>query len=58
MSAYRTTIAVLAFVFIALGVAMVVQTVRHGGGSGYLIGPLFVALGLGRLYLLHRRPRL
>jgi len=38
-----------------IGIAIVVQTARHGGGLGYLIGVLFVALGVGRLYLLKRR---
>ena len=42
-------------VFIALGVALVVQTVRAGGGIGYLLGGLFVALGAGRVFLLHTR---
>ena len=42
-------------VFVVLGVALVVQTARVGGGIGYLLGALFVALGVGRLYLLHTR---
>jgi hypothetical protein len=42
-------------VFVALGVALVVQTARAGGGIGYLLGGLFVALGAGRVYLLHTR---
>jgi hypothetical protein len=48
---------VLAFsvTFMAIGVALVVQTARTGGALGYLLGLLFVALGLGRLYLLRRR---
>ena len=43
---------VFAAVLIALGVALVVQTARAGGGVGYLLGVLFVGLGAGRLYLL------
>jgi hypothetical protein len=49
---------VLAFGLIAvgLGIALLVETAALGGGStGYLLGTLFVALGLGRLYLLRRR---
>ena len=46
---------VFAAVLIALGVALVVQTARAGGGVGYLIGVLFVGLGAGRLYLLRAR---
>jgi hypothetical protein len=42
-------------VFIALGIALMVQTARSGGGVGYLLGGLFVALGVGRMYLLHTR---
>lgn len=53
MSAYRAGVAVFAVVFVGLGIAMVVVTATHGGGVvGYLLGPLFVAVGLGRLYLL------
>jgi hypothetical protein len=43
-------------VTIALGVAMLLFTVRHGGGIGVVLGVLFVAAGAGRLYLT-RRPR-
>ena len=48
---------VFAAVLIGLGVAIFVQTARVGGGVGYLIGVLFVALGLGRLYLFRARQR-
>jgi hypothetical protein len=50
--------AVLAFgvVAIGLGVALIAETAAAGGGTvGYLVGVLFVALGLGRIYLLRRR---
>lgn len=46
---------VFAVVFVALGIALVVQTARAGGSLGYLLGVLFVALGAGRLYLVRRR---
>jgi hypothetical protein len=46
-----------AAVLIGLGAALVVQTARVGGGVGYLLGVLFVALGAGRLYLLRSRQR-
>jgi len=52
---YRRGVAYFGVVSIALGVALLVQTARAGGGIGYLFGVLFVALGLGRLYLLRRR---
>ena len=52
---YRTATAVFGVVAIGIGIAILVQTVRLGGGIGYVIGVLFVALGAGRLYLLWRR---
>jgi hypothetical protein len=48
-------VVLFAAAFIALGIALVVQTARAGGGVGYLLGALFVALGAGRLYLQRRR---
>jgi hypothetical protein len=42
---------VFSAVFVCVGVALVVQTARVGGGVGYLLGVLFVALGIGRGYL-------
>ena len=51
----RSTLA-FGVISVGLGIARVIVTAVHGGGSlGYLLGPLFVALGLGRLYLLRRR---
>jgi hypothetical protein len=56
VSFYRSSIAVFGVVFVGIGIALVVVTAIHGGGAvGYLIGVLFVALGLGRLYLLRAR---
>jgi hypothetical protein len=52
---YRGMTALFGVAAIGIGIAIVVQTARHGGGLGYLIGVLFVALGTGRLYLLRRR---
>jgi hypothetical protein len=52
---YRSLTGLFGFAAIAIGIAIVVQTARHGGALGYVIGVLFVALGLGRLYLLRRR---
>ena len=54
-SGYRAATAIFGLVAIALGVGIVVQTARHGGSVGYVIGLLFAALGVGRLYLLRRR---
>ena len=56
MNFYRRSIALFGLMFIGLGIALLVVTVVHGGGAvGYLIGVLFVALGIGRLYLLRAR---
>jgi hypothetical protein len=44
-----------AIAFVALGIALIVETAVAGGGVGFLIGALFVGLGVGRLYLLRRR---
>ncbi|HEY8844695.1 MAG TPA: hypothetical protein VIM23_12420, partial [Gaiellaceae bacterium] len=55
VSPYRSLVTMFGVIAIGLGLALVVQTARVGGGTGYLIGVLFVALGAGRLYLLHRR---
>jgi hypothetical protein len=52
---YAGFVLVFACLFVALGLALIVQTARAGGGIGYLLGVLFVALGLGRLYLQRRR---
>ena len=51
----RTTVA-FGVVAIGLGVALLIVTAVHGGGSvGYLLAVLFLALGCGRLYLVRRR---
>lgn len=56
MNLYRGGIAVFGVVFVGIGIALLVVTAARGGAVfGYLIGVLFVALGLGRLYLLRTR---
>lgn len=56
MKAYRYGLVALAVAFVGIGVALLVVTAAHGGTLfGYLIGVLFVALGIGRLYLLRTR---
>jgi hypothetical protein len=52
---YRGATALLALAFVGIGIALLVVTIVRGGATGYLIGVLFVALGLGRLYLLRAR---
>jgi len=53
--AYRSLTGLIGVISIGLGIAILVETVILGGGVGYVIGVLFVALGIGRLYLLRRR---
>ena len=56
MNVYRGATAVFAIVFLGIGIALLVVTAASGGGTvGYVLGVLFVALGLGRLYLLRSR---
>jgi len=58
MSFYRGTTALFALAFLGIGIALVVVTASRGGGLvGYLLGVLFIALGVGRLYLLRTRMR-
>ena len=53
---YRSLVTLFAFLFLGIGIALVVVTAVHGGAAfGYLMGALFFALGLGRLYLLRSR---
>jgi len=55
---YRGAVAVLALTFVGIGVALLAVTAAHGGGVlGFLLGALFIALGVGRLTLLLRGHR-
>jgi SpoU rRNA methylase family enzyme len=56
VSPYRSAVTVFGLIFIGIGLAMlVVTTVKGGAAFGYIVGVLFIALGLGRLYLLRSR---
>jgi hypothetical protein len=58
MRFYRGAVAVLALTFVGIGVALLAVTAAHGGGVlGFLLGGLFIALGVGRLTLLLRGNR-
>ena len=53
---YKRWVHAFGFIAIGLGLAILVETAAQGGGSvGYLLGVLFIALGIGRLYLARRR---
>ena len=55
MKTYRTGVALFSVLFIGLGLAILIRTALEGGGIGFLLGALFVAVGSGRLYLLRQR---
>ena len=56
MSFYRGATALFALAFLGIGIALLVVTAARGGGLvGYLLGVLFIGLGVGRLYLLRTR---
>jgi hypothetical protein len=53
---YRGGVAFFGVAFVGIGIALVAVTAARGGGAfGYVVGVLFVALGIGRLYLLRAR---
>jgi hypothetical protein len=52
---YAHGVFVLSLLFVGLGIALIVRTAQVGGGVGYLIGVLFLGLGVGRLFLQRRR---
>jgi len=55
MKLYRSAVVLLALLFVGIGVAMLAVTAANGGGVvGFLLGALFVALGVGRLTLLRK----
>ena len=52
---YGYAVLVFSCLFVVIGIALIVRTARLGGGTGYVLGVLFVALGVGRLYLQRKR---
>lgn len=51
---HRQTTGLLSVILVILGVAMIVRTITSGGGGlafGLLMGVLFIAAGIGRIYL-------
>jgi len=56
VSWYGRAVLVFSAIFVALGVALLVVTAVHGGGTvGFVLGGLFVALGVARFQLERRR---
>jgi hypothetical protein len=53
---YRRSIYVFSVLFVVIGLALLAVTAVHGGGfTGFLLGALFVALGVGRIQLERKR---
>ena len=56
MTFYRWAVVVFSVVFVGIGIALLVRTAAEGGGVvGFLLGGLFIALGVGRLSLERKR---
>jgi hypothetical protein len=56
VSAYSWAIVAFSVVFVAIGAALLVRTAAEGGGVvGFLLGGLFVALGVARLTIERKR---
>jgi hypothetical protein len=56
--AYAGAVVLFALTFVGIGVALLAVTAANGGGVlGFILGALFIALGVGRLTLLRRGRR-
>ena len=56
MTFYRWAVVIFSVVFVGIGIALLVRTAAEGGGVvGFLLGGLFIALGVGRLSLERKR---
>ena len=56
MSWYGRAVVVFSVAFVAIGIALLVVTAAHGGGVvGFVLGGLFVALGIARIQLERKR---
>jgi|GEM_PF-497347 len=54
---HRGTTGLLSVLLVIIGVALIVRTIAAGGGAlafGLLMGVLFIAAGLGRIYINQR----
>jgi hypothetical protein len=56
MTRYSIAVLVFAAIFVVIGVALVVRTTAAGGGViGYVLGALFIVLGVARFTLERKR---
>ena len=53
---YSRAVIAFSLVFVAIGVTLLVVTAAQGGGTvGFLLGGLFIALGVARISLERKR---
>jgi hypothetical protein len=53
---YRRAVIAFSFLFVAIGVALLAVTVANSGGTmGYILGGLFIVLGVARATVERRR---
>ena len=58
MKPYSVAVLVFSAIFVAIGVALLVRTATAGGGIvGYVLGALFIVLGVARFTLERARSR-
>ena len=56
MTPYRGVVFVFGGVFTVIGIVLLVVTAAHGGGVvGFVLGALFVVLGIARIQLERKR---
>ena len=56
MKAYHVSVLVFSLLFVGIGIALLAQTAAEGGGVvGFVLGALFVALGVGRFTVERKR---
>ena len=56
MRMYRSAVVVFGFVFIGIGIALLVRSATEGGSAiGFVLGGLFILLGVGRLTIERKR---
>ncbi len=52
---YAIAVLVLALAFVGIGLSLLAVTAANGGGVlGFVLGALFIALGVGRITLLRK----
>ena len=58
MKAYAVAVLVFSVLFVAIGTVLLVRTAAEGGGVvGYVLGALFIVLGVARFTLERQRQR-